>query len=260
MQPSAFYERAGDATFVATNATQSPWDKRLQHGSPPTALLAHEIAARHPRADMRVARVTADFLGPIPLSNVLVKTRVVRPGRRIELLEGVMESGGREVVSARVWRIAVTATDGVPPAATLPDDVPEIPPERPEPAWLRGWGYGQAIEWRYVRGGDRLGPAALWARPRVALIAGEPLEQLDRAMLIADSANGVSGELPMDEWLFVPPFLSVALERYPRGDWTFLEARTTLARDGIGLTVSRLADESGYFANGQQALLVERRG
>ena len=259
MEPLAFYERIDDETFVATAATQSPWDKRLQHGSPPTALIAQEIGARHPRADMRIARISADFLGAIPLSTMVVKTRVVRPGRRIELLEGKIESGGREVVSARVWRIAIATPDSVPPASTMPDDAPQLPAERPAPAWLRGWGYGEAFEWRYVRGGDRLGPAAVWARPRVTLIANEPLQQLDRALILADSANGISSELPMGDWLFVPPSLSVALERYPHGEWTLLEARTTLARDGVGLTASRLADESGYFAVGQQALLVERR-
>jgi hypothetical protein len=110
-----------------------------------------------------------------------------------------------------------------------------------------------------VFGEARPGPAAVWARPHVTLIAGEPLQPLDRALVLADSANGISGELPMGEWLFVPPSLSVALERYPRGDWTLLEARTTLARDGVGMTASRLADDDGYFAVGQQALLIERR-
>jgi hypothetical protein len=256
---TAFYERTGERTFVATTATQSPWDKRLQHGSPPTALLAQVIGSRHPRADMRVARISADFLGAIPLATMVVKTRVLRPGKRIELLEGVIESDGREVVCARVWRIAVQEAESVPVAATAADEVPPLPAQTATPAWLQGWGYGEAFEWRYVFGEARPGPAAVWARPRVALIAGEPLQPLDRALIIADSANGISGELPMGEWLFVPPSLSVALERYPCGDWALLEARTTLARDGVGITASRLADENGYFGIGQQALLIERR-
>jgi hypothetical protein len=91
------------------------------------------------------------------------------------------------------------------------------------------------------------------------LIAGEPLQALDRALLVADSANGISGELPMGEYLFVPPSLSLALLRYTRGEWTLLEARTTLSSDGLGVTTLRLADPDGYFCAGTQALLVERR-
>jgi hypothetical protein len=63
----------------------------------------------------------------------------------------------------------------------------------------------------------------------------------------------------MADWLFVPPSLSLALERYPHGEWTLLEARTTLSSDGLGITSSRLADADGYFGVGSQALLVERR-
>ena len=257
--PAAFYERIDDHAFAATAATQSPWDARLQHGSPPTALLARAMLARHPRDGMRLARISAEFLGPIPLATMQVRTRIARPGRRIEMLEGVIESDGREVVLARGWRIATGAERSVPPAASEPDTAPPLPPEGSLPAWLQFFGYGRALEWRYAHGEHGFGPAAVWTRPRVPLIAGEPPEPLDRALLIADSANGISRELPMDEWLFVPPSLSLALERYPAGDWTLLEARTTLSHDGLGITASRLADATGYFAVGSQALLVERR-
>lgn len=259
MEPNAFYERLDDATFAATGATTSPWDERLQHGSPPTALVAHVMCARHPRDDMRLARITSEFLGPLPVGTMHVRTRVARPGRRIEMLEADVESGGRTILSARAWRIAVQAGGSVPPAATAPDAVPALPDAAPPPGWLERFGYGEAFDWRYVSGGGAPGPAAVWTRPRVPLIAGEPLAALDRALLIVDSANGISGELPMGDWMFVPPSLSVALQRYPRGEWTLLEARTTLADDGIGVSSSRLADADGYFGVGSQPLLVERR-
>jgi hypothetical protein len=105
-----------------------------------------------------------------------------------------------------------------------------------------------------------LGPAAVWSRLRVPLVEGEPIAPLDRAIVVADSANGISGELPMGDWLFVPPSLSLAFERYPRGEWVLLEARTTLASDGIGVTSARVADLDGYFGLASQALYVERRG
>ena len=110
MTSEGYYERLDAQTFTATRATESPWDERLQHGSPPTALLARAMLSAHPREDMRLARITSEFLGPIPRGEMRVSTRVLRPGRRIELLEGVLESGGREVVSARAWRIGATVT------------------------------------------------------------------------------------------------------------------------------------------------------
>ena len=186
-----------------------------------------------------------------------VRTRVVRPGRRIEMAEATAEIGGREVLAARVWRIAVQPEGSVPPGVTPPDAPPPLP--EAEDTWLGEFGYGRSIEWRYVSGMGALGPAAVWSRLRVPLVEGEPIAPLDRAIVVADSANGISGELPMDDWLFVPPSLSLAFERYPRGEWVLLEARTTLASDGIGVTSARVADLDGYFGLASQALYVERR-
>jgi hypothetical protein len=188
-----------------------------------------------------------------------VRTRVTRPGRRIELLEGVIESGGREVLSARAWRIAAQPEGSVPAAATPPDPVPPMPDAQAPPSWLSKFGYGDAFEWRYVYGGAAPGPASVWTRPRVPLIAGENPQPFDRVIAVADSANGISGELPMGAWLFVPPSLSLALQRHPHGEWTLLEARTTLGTDGIGMTSLRLADADGYLGVGHQPLLIERR-
>ena len=137
----------------------------------------------------------------------------------------------------------------MPPAATAPDPVPPLPEAKAPPSWLSKFGYGDAFEWRYVYGGGAPGPAAVWTRPRVPLVAGEPPQPFDRVIAVADSANGVSGELPMGEWLFVPMSLSLALQRHPHGEWTLLEARTTLGDDGLGMTSLRLADADGYLGS-----------
>jgi hypothetical protein len=212
---------------------------------------------------VRIARMAVDFLGPIPRQEMRVRTRVVRPGRRIELLEGTLESGGREVVTARAWRIAVQPEGSVPSGVTPDDPVPALPGEQPQGNFfgLREWGYGAAIEWRFTSGGfGSLGRAGVWSRVRIPLLAGEPLGALERLLLVADSANGISGELPMREWLFVPPSLSIALQRYPAGEWTFMDARTTLSGDGLGVTSVRYADREGTLGIGSQALLIEARG
>src|SRR5665213_1208524 len=164
-----------------------------------------DFSAFYARADVRIARIASEFLGGIPVGTMRVKTRVVRPGRRIEMIEGTLECDGRDVVSARIWRIAVQSDGAVPPGVTPPDPVPALPPAEEPPGWLKSFGYAQASEWRNVYGAGVPGPAAIWARPRVPLIAGEPHHPIDSAILVADSANGVSGELPMGEWLFVPP-------------------------------------------------------
>lgn len=257
-----FYHRTGAETFAPTRATTSAWDDASQHGSPPTTLLARAIAERHPRDDMRIVRIGAEFLGSIPRSEVRVRTRVTRAGRRIELLEGVMEAQGREVVTARIWRIATKPSGAVPAGVTPPDPVPPLPSAQAQSNGfgITDWGYARAFEWRFVRGGiGGIGPGAVWTRVLIPLIAGEAPHPLDRLLLVVDSANGISGELSPRAWLFVPPTISIALLRYPDGEWTFMEARTTLSEDGIGVTSARYGDRLGYLGAGTQSLLIESR-
>jgi hypothetical protein len=259
----SYYESLGDNRYAATRATESPWDHRLQHGSPPTALLVHAIERAYPRVDVRVARVNADFLGPIPRDELRVHTTLVRPGKRVEMLEATLEDrSGRAVAAVRVWRIAIQPDPELEARAAI-GTAPALPAgAEPELFGIpRGtWGYADATEWRYRSGHPNdVGPAAVWARARAPLIKGEPLTGLDRILLLADSANGISNELSFDDWLFIPPSLSIAIQRYADGDWIGLDAKTTLGPDGQGITTFTLEDRHGYLGAGTQSLLVERR-
>ena len=263
MEATAFYHPLGEGRYRATEATQSPWDPRAQHGGPPAALVAHALLKDHPREGMRIGRVAAEFLGPIPLDEVTVTTRIARPGKKIEMAEVEISANGRVAVSARVWRIAVKPDAHLAERAAELDTVPAVAPDSPgfsTVASMSKWGYGAATEWRYVRGAmGAIGASAAWMRPRVPLVAGEPWAPVERVLVTADSANGISGELPMDgTWMFVPPSFSIALQREPLGEWVLLDARTTLAPDGLGVCAFNVSDEHGILGAGTQALLVER--
>ncbi len=264
--PDAFYEPEGAAAYRATPATMSPWDPRLQHGGPPCALAVHALEDAFPRPDMRIARLVVDFLGPIPLDVLTVQVDVVRSGKRIELARAVLASGGRAVVTAQAWRIAVREPIDVPQAVLRRQDA-EVPPPLPaaQPdvsfAGFDDWPYGRAIEWRFISGGFRdVGPAEVWTRPRLPLVTGMPLRAIERVALVADSANGLSREFDFERYVFVPPSIVITLDRYPAADWTYMHATTHLAPDGIGFTTCALGDENGRFGIATQALLVEPRG
>ncbi|MHB8441322.1 MAG: thioesterase family protein [Candidatus Tyrphobacter sp.] len=249
----------GAHAFRATSATSSPWDQRLQHGGPVSALLASTIERTYPRPEMRVAQATIDFLGPMPRAEVSVRTQIVRPGRQIELGEATMEHDGRVFALARLWRIRVLAQEDAQPRDESPPDLSGARELREFPG-LEGWGYGEAIAWHFVSGGYACpGPADVWTHVRLPLVAGEELLPLERALIVADSANGVSAERALEEWISVPPRLTVTFLRYPAGEWILLQARSTLAGDDIGACVFTLADTSGAFAYGSQPLLVDRR-
>ena len=103
------------------------------------------------------------------------------------------------------------------------------------------------------------GPAGVWNRVHLPLIDGTPLTGLQRLLILADAANGISGDLPWGEWMFIPPGITVTLLREPVGEWVHMAARTTLGADGIGLCHAVLADTDGPVALASQPLLVSPR-
>ena len=81
---SSFYTERPDGAFDASPATAGPWGPDLQHAGPPAALAVRELE-REPGPP--IARVTVDILRPIPVAPVAIATRVLRPGKRISLVE-----------------------------------------------------------------------------------------------------------------------------------------------------------------------------
>lgn len=258
----AFYLPVAAGIFDSTTATESPWGAGLQHGGPPSALLTHAIETHGEQPDMAIGRISIDFLGPIPQGRITVTTEVLRPGRRVELVEARLVVEDRTAVVARAWRIA-TAPGSADPVPARPTPPAVLPPPQ-EQVFLLGvdptWGYGRAIEWRFVKGSyAEAGPATVWARPRIPLVAGAPYSGLQRTLVVADSINGLSGELDVARWLFIPPALTVTVHRQPAGDWILLDAATTVAEVGTGMSHATLSDATGEFGVATQPLLIQRR-
>jgi Thioesterase-like superfamily len=255
----AFYQPDGPAGFVATPATAGPWDAAAQHAGPPSALLARAFECHEPVGGQQLARVSVDILRPVPVAPLTLRVRTVRPGRRVTLLEGVAEAAGQEVLHARGWRIA---SPPQPVPAMGADAVPGLPDTGGPRYWpdAHAAGYLTAMEWRFVTGGfTEPGPAQVWVRPRLPLLAGEETSPACRAMLVADSGSGVSAYLDPVRWLFINVDLTVALHRAPRGEWLLLDAATAIGPGGAGVASSRLADQAGGVGRGMQTLMVAPR-
>lgn len=254
-----FYEPLGDNNYRATEHTMGPWDRGFQHGGPPAALLARAIEATSPSWPATVARMSVDILGPIPVSDVLVRSRLLRPGRSVELIEAELDAFGRTVMRAQAWRIRQFDLQ-LPPTDQALDPVPNFTATE-SPLWPgQEGGYLQAIDWRHVAGSwTGLGPATVWARMRYLLLPDEEPTGLQRVMVIADSGNGVSSVLPLDRWLFINTDLTVHLEAIPSGEWICLDARTRIDRLGFGLAISKLFDQGRLVGHGAQSLYVATR-
>lgn len=246
--------------FVPSVSARGPWSPRHQHGGPPAALLARAFA-RQAGVDRQIARLTFDFLRPVPLSPLTLAIRIVRAGAKVQRLAGsLLADDGAAVIEATclVMRVAPesvtvfpdTRVPPVPPAESAPFELPIMTGDQ---------GYHRAMEWRIARGTPGRGPTAVWLRPRVPLVAGERPTPLECLVTAADSASGVAVAVDPRTTTFVNGDLTIALHRAPAGEWTCLDAATTGERHGTGLTRARLWDTSGLVGRSLQTLVLEPR-
>ncbi|MGA2926037.1 MAG: thioesterase family protein [Solirubrobacteraceae bacterium] len=254
---------ATDGRFVATELARGPWDPAAQHGGAPAALMMRAFEQLPASEGLLLSRVTYEFLRPVPLGELSVRVEVVRPGRRVQLLEGSLRTAaGVEVVRARALRVRAADAGSVPaPAtATVTPPGPEHgrandvrPPHRPMFA-------PDAVEVRFVAGAfHAAGPATAWFRLRVPLVVGEQPSALQRLAVAGDFGNGISQSLSWDEHMFINPDLTLYVGRPPVGEWIGLESHTRIAAGGIGLAESIIYDERGQVGHATQALLVAPR-
>jgi hypothetical protein len=268
--PSALYvptdDRAAGA-YCATALTIGPWDPELQHAGPPAALLAREAERAGGIAGGQTVRMAFDILGPVPVGPVRVRASVLRPGRRIELVEAVLDAGDdRPAMRLTAWRMRVSEGGVASRPGAPPVPVPAMPagPEdsRPEEAtfFTEEIAYHRALEWRFAAGSfNRPGPAAAWTRPACALVEGEPMTPLEHLLVMTDAASGISAMFDWTRVSFANVDLSLALVRAPRGAWLGMDAATHVGGSGAAQCFAALFDAEGLVGRSSHALFVEPR-
>ena len=263
--------------FAATELARGPWNPEAQHGGAPAALLVRAFERLAGADGLLFARVSYEFLRPVPLAAIEVRVEIVRSGRRSALLEGsIVDGEGRELVRARALRVRAAesalgaesagfsapgdslANSGATPGAETPSA------DASDSAEAFGWARRpmfatDAMEIRFTHGHFvERGPAGAWFRLRVPLVADESTSALQRLAATADFGNGISSIVTWEDHLFINPDLTLYIEREPQAEWIHLDAETRIAPDGIGIATGALSDEQGPVGRATQALVIQR--
>jgi Acyl-CoA thioesterase C-terminal domain/Acyl-CoA thioesterase N-terminal domain len=255
------FRRDGEA-FVPTGHARGPWDPGQLHGGAPGALIAEAV---HTDGYL-VARLTIDFLAPVPMAPLTISAQTTKPGRNLQLAEAEMEAEGRTVLRARAVRLRrghvelpaeVDAAGGPRGGGGAPDD--GQPGRFPlDDGHAEGF-HRTAMDIRFIDGDYGLGPARAWFRLQIPLVDDAPASPLARAIAAADFGNGISRVVDFEDYLFVNTDLTVHLHREPAAEWVLVDARTRLEPHGAGLAHSILSDERGQLGLAAQSLFVASR-
>ena len=269
--------------FVPTEHARGPWDPGALHGGAPAALIASEFERMQPGEKLPFARLSFEFLRPVPMAPLKLITRLSRPGKRVQALQAELEADGVTVCRASALRLVATPEklpelalaqvdaaraqalagplDGQPVRFALDDsDHKSFASTAMEMCFLKGAPLaGELPEMDTNSKHVPQGAAQVWMRLRYPLLEDRPLSPLARLVATADFGNGVATVLPFEDYLFINADLTISLDRRPAGEWVALDARTLLHPNGIGWAESVVHDELGPVGRATQALVVQSR-
>lgn len=240
------YFQPGPDGFRPHPEARAPWSDDMLHGRLLGGLAARAFEAELIGPGWRAARLTVDLFRPAAMAPVTVRTQVVRQGRRIQVADATMTCDGHDVARAtvvilaesteppgRVWRPEPRPWPDPLTVAWVPDST------EPEPAWIVNPLPGAEFE--------SAEQSRVWTRDRADLVEGEPLTPFVRAAISGDLACPLANG--SDQGLhYINGDYTLALGRYPVGEWIGLEASQQIAADGISIAASTLVDLEGPFA------------
>jgi hypothetical protein len=244
--------------FLPTKVANGPWDPKSMHGRVVIGLLAHAIEERHGGADFVPARLTVDMFRLANISTpVEVKTKSIRDGLRIRVIEADFLSGG--VPMARASCQLLRRTENPPGRTWCPPnwDAPK-PADIPVPTDARLDMHGKWATRPIVGTMGSLGPRRLWMSEVRDLVEGVSVSPFVRVALAADFASPFANA--GDQGLgFINSDATLYLHRLPTTEWIGLEVANHHATDGIAIGECWLYDEEGAIGTSTVAALAQRR-
>jgi hypothetical protein len=243
---------AENGLYTPTHLARSPWEKGKQNGVGLGGLATLLIEQTPTPAPMATTRLTIDILGAAPHAPTEGRTRIVREGKRIQLVDCELLVDGRPVARASALRTRLAETPAYPEPQAYP------PPETaPEVRFMHERAFGGTMETRLVRGEiGQPGPKALWVRFGHEHVGGVPLSPLVRAASIADFGGGLGTMLDRREWTSANLDITLHMTREPVGDWLLCDASTWSDGRGFARSDMVLADGQGPFGRAHQILFV----
>jgi Thioesterase-like superfamily len=240
-EAEGFFRPDGDLLVPASFST-SPWGPML-HGRLIGGLAAR--AAKQVIADapgLVCSRLTVDMFRSAPLAPVSVTARPVRSGRRITVLDVMIEQADGPIGAARI--VLLRASEQ--PAGTLraapvwdaPIPVKDKPPRAGNAQWTPAW-----QSWR-ISGADWSPADGVWVREIHPLVTDEPLTPLERLSMAADMVSPVSNF--SDRGLaFINADYTIYLGREPQGEYIGIQPGGHVSDRGIAAGQCVLHDLQG---------------
>lgn len=252
----------GRANFTQTDAdlfvptshedVQSRWaDDHLQGGAI-IGLAARALESRFGLPDFLPARLTVDLFKSARTIPTTTRVELVRDGRRIRNSVCTVEQNGTAV--ARAVLVQYRSSD--PPVGDeWVSEQPILPPPNDDDSFVQihsaGTGWTSSVSDHQNAKRKRV------AVRGVDVVAGQKNTPFVQAAAAVDAASLVTN-LGTEGLGYINGDITLALARLPRGEWTFVQADTHWAADGVAVGTATLLDENGPFGSALVTALSNR--
>ncbi len=243
----SFFTSRG-AELVPTDLACSLWSENQMHGVALSGALARGLERQVTdlgRGDLRPARYTVDLFRPAAMQPSTVRTTVVREGRRLCLVDALLEQDGEAV--ARASGLFLKISDPVAGEVWEPTESPEVPPldlapvsDEPQVPLFASEGVGWDPSFSAHQNGGR---KTTW-QTGVPVVAEESPSGFVVAASIADATSMVAnwGSNGVE---YINTDITLLLARLPVGRQIGLSAVDRVSHDGIAVGTATVFDREG---------------
>lgn len=251
MKPAFFLsidspERSTDHLDPQPHAN-GPWRPGVLHGRLLGGLLMRAVQRDSPEPEFACTRLTVDLFRSAPLEPIALRTGRIRDGRRIRVVEAIVEQHGAPIARATAVLLRLSEQpeqDHLPTprwAVPPPTDPPPHDPRKLDDATWDSWKVP-------VDGPPEVlnNTNGLWMRETHHLVDAEPLTALQRVALAGDLASSSTASTPQG-LSFINADYTLYIGRPPVGDLIGLEPTGHISGDGVAVGEARLHDAQGPF-------------
>ena len=251
MELSFFTLGDGDA-LVPTELACSLWSDDQVHGVALSGALARSLehaVAETGRGDLRPARYTVDLFRAARMKPCHLRTVVVREGRRLCLVDAVIEQDGEPV--ARASGLFLQPSEPAPGAVWEPDTVFEPPPLELAPVSDEArvpLFSSEQIGWSNSFGEHQNGQRKMTWQTGMPVIPGEVPSPFVAAASIADAASMVTnwGSNGVEQ---INTDITLTLARTPASLEIGLAAVDRVSSEGIAVGTATVFDREGRLGS-----------
>jgi len=241
---TCYFSRRGDS-LQPNSIARGGWGETMS-GHVAGGLLGWAVERAVDDPAFLPARLTVDLPKPTTLQPVDVRTRILRNGKRLRLVEAVMLQDGELV--AQATGLFLRRTEHPRGEVWSPDIEMPLLPEDLDPSdnslFVRTYGWGLAIQSPEPNWSAKGGEKFTWLRLTQPLFDDEPLTPFTRAAMAADvTASLVNWS--SEGLKFINADYTLTLGRLPEGPMIGLASQAHCAYDGIATGSAVVFDQRG---------------